>query len=273
MARPPAARHFYGRFGWAYDLLITDPVEPFVDRVVAVLAARGIAGGRLLDAGSGTGRYAIELAGRGFDVTAVDASPQLLEQAAAKPVPGGGHVDFHLGDILVLEATADFDAVLCRGVLNDLTEETERATAIDRLGGVLRPGGVLIVDVRDREASIERITRQPLVQHVVDLARGTLRYRSDRRIDAAAGLIVSEERFELTTPAGVERASAAFAMRPWSPDELRAHLTRAGFEDIDCQTGWRRRAGDTVTDRIFCTASRKRAQDDERGRCSKAPTS
>ena len=253
-ARP--SRPFYGRFGWAYDLLITDPVEPFVDRVGAALAARGIVGGSLLDAGSGTGRYAIEISRRGFTVTAIDSSPDLVEQARAKEVPRGMHVAFRVGDILRLEPTGDFDAVLCRGVLNDVTDEADRGTAIESLARSLRPGGALILDVRDLRGSIERVTREPLVEHRVQIGDRVLVYRAVRHIDEPEGLIVSTEEFVLTTPAGVERLGSTFAMKPWTEGELRARLVDAGFRDIDCAAGWRHRNSATVTDRIFCAATR-----------------
>lgn len=45
---------------------------------------RASAGTRVLDAGCGTGRVAIELAHRGFSVTGVDADPTMLAAARAK---------------------------------------------------------------------------------------------------------------------------------------------------------------------------------------------
>ena len=43
--------------------------------------ARRIGGRRILDAGCGTGRVAIELARRGFEVVGVDADPSMLATA------------------------------------------------------------------------------------------------------------------------------------------------------------------------------------------------
>lgn len=52
------------------------------DLIEALLRASG--GTRVLDAGCGTGRVAIELARRGFSVTGVDADPPMLAAARAK---------------------------------------------------------------------------------------------------------------------------------------------------------------------------------------------
>lgn len=52
------------------------------DLIETLLHASG--GTRVLDAGCGTGRVAIELARRGFSVTGVDADPSMLAAARAK---------------------------------------------------------------------------------------------------------------------------------------------------------------------------------------------
>jgi magnesium-protoporphyrin O-methyltransferase len=59
-------------------------------------------GSRLLDAGCGTGAFAIEAARRGADVTAVDLAPTLVDIAHQR-VPrdlGHGSIDFQSGDML-----------------------------------------------------------------------------------------------------------------------------------------------------------------------------
>jgi SAM-dependent methyltransferase len=75
-------RPFYGEFAWAYDDLVERPVADECAGMAAALARRGIGpGAALLDAGCGTGRYAMELARRGFAVTGIDRSPAMLAEA------------------------------------------------------------------------------------------------------------------------------------------------------------------------------------------------
>jgi magnesium-protoporphyrin O-methyltransferase len=60
-------------------------------------------GCRVLDAGCGTGAFAVEAARRGADVVAVDISPTLVGLArdrAAAQGWGGGRVSFRVGDML-----------------------------------------------------------------------------------------------------------------------------------------------------------------------------
>jgi SAM-dependent methyltransferase len=64
-----ARRPFYAEYAWAFDLLIDRPVRKECASIVAWLIGRGARlGAGVLDAGCGTGRYAIELARRGYVV-------------------------------------------------------------------------------------------------------------------------------------------------------------------------------------------------------------
>jgi magnesium-protoporphyrin O-methyltransferase len=72
-----------------------------------------LSGRRILDAGCGTGAFAVEAARRGADVVAIDLSPTLV-QLARERLPddlGPGRIDFRSGDMLD-EALGRFDHVV-----------------------------------------------------------------------------------------------------------------------------------------------------------------
>jgi len=156
-------RPFYGEFAWAYDYLVERPVAEECAGMADALARRGIGpGAALLDAGCGTGRYAIELARRGFAVTGIDRSSELLAEALRRPVEVSARVRFEPRDLLALPAGAGFDAIVCRGVLNDVLEAAERTAVFAAFARALRPGGTLLFDVRDWDASVAGKTAQPV---------------------------------------------------------------------------------------------------------------
>ena len=81
-------RPFYTEFAWAFDLLIDRPVQKECMFIAAWLADRGVfPGATLLDAGCGTGRYAVELARRGYVVEGIDRSPT-SSTSPERPVSG-----------------------------------------------------------------------------------------------------------------------------------------------------------------------------------------
>src|SRR5829696_6109030 len=131
-------RPFYGEYAWAFDLLIDRPVGQEGAAIAAWFTERGVPpGATLLDAGCGTGRYAGELARRGYAVEGVDRSPELIETARRSVIS----VSFRVGDILALPA-ARYDAILCRGVLNDVVNDDDRLSVFAAFAGALRPAGV-----------------------------------------------------------------------------------------------------------------------------------
>ena len=72
---------------------------------------------RILDIGCGTGRHAIELTRRGYNVTGVDLSDSQLNRAREKAEALGLIVDFHRLDARTLPFENEFDVaiMLCEG--------------------------------------------------------------------------------------------------------------------------------------------------------------
>ncbi|MFI6983880.1 class I SAM-dependent methyltransferase [Embleya sp. NPDC050154] len=100
---------------------------------------------RVLDAGCGTGRIAIELARQGHEVVGVDLDASMLAEAEAA-APG---LTWVLDDLADLEPRAlggrgSFDLVVAAGnVMIFLAPGTE-AEVVRALATMLRPGGVLV---------------------------------------------------------------------------------------------------------------------------------
>lgn len=70
-------------------------------------------GRRILDAGCGTGAFAVEAARRGADVVAVDLSPTLLDLAAARLPAGLAHrIAFRIGDMREAAMFGRYDHVV-----------------------------------------------------------------------------------------------------------------------------------------------------------------
>lgn len=146
------------------------------DVLSAALSARQAASGRdvldVVDAGGGTGGFAVPLAEQGHRVTVVDPSPDALaalsRRAAEKGV--GGRVTALQGDaadMAGLLGAEGADVVLCHGVLEVVDDP---AAALRGVSSVLRPGGVASVLVAQRFAAV--LTRA-LAGHLAD-ARAVL---------------------------------------------------------------------------------------------------
>ena len=104
--------------------------------------------GRILDVGGGPGRYTIELAQRGYDVTLIDLAPGNVARAREELARLGLEVDeVRQGDACNLSSIPDraFDAALMLGPMYHIVEESDRRAALLELRRVLRPGAPAIV--------------------------------------------------------------------------------------------------------------------------------
>jgi len=111
---------------------------------------------RVVDAGGGSGGFAVPLAELGHDVTVVDPSPDslaALERRAAETGTAARIVAVQ-GDVAGLAEVvpaASADLVLCHSVL-ELVDDP--AAALQAVAQVLRPGGVASILVANRVAAV-----------------------------------------------------------------------------------------------------------------------
>ena len=102
----------------------------------------------ILDAGCGTGRVAIELSQRGFEVVGVDRDADLLHTARAK----APHLPWYLEDLATVELTISgapgqrrlFDAIIMAGNVMIFLDPESEGAVVNNMARHLAPGGVLV---------------------------------------------------------------------------------------------------------------------------------
>lgn len=115
------------------------------------------AGRSLLEIGCGIGVDSIQLAKRGFAVTAVDLTENALVVARQFAAHRGVSIDFRLGNAEGLDFPGEsFDAVYSFGVLHH-TPDIERSVA--EVHRVLRPGGTAYVMLYHRDSLVNLVHR------------------------------------------------------------------------------------------------------------------
>jgi len=249
-------RPFYGEYAWAFDLLVDRPVQKECGVIAAWLVeCQVLPGADVLDAGCGTGRYAIELARRGYVIRGIDLSPALIDVAVRSAEHATGRVSFAIGDIC--DAVPDrYDAILCRGVLNDIVEDEERETVFAGFAGALRPCGALVLDVREWGASLERKAKEPLFRKRVSTDRGELTFTSVTAVDRPKRQLLLAERHALVHRGEEHIVEYQFVMRCWERGELAALLVRHGFGDVRYFGAYDADVEAGATDRLVTVARR-----------------
>ena len=126
----------------------------FYNRYIDICQRRALApwlrqaarpGSAALDVGCGIGRWSLELARLGHDVTAVDLSSRMVERAGVRAREAGVACRFAVGDAASLALDRTFDLIFCVTVLQHITDPAAAVTAIARLAEHLSPAGELVL--------------------------------------------------------------------------------------------------------------------------------
>ncbi|WP_020666997.1 class I SAM-dependent methyltransferase [Amycolatopsis nigrescens] len=183
------------------------------------------AGSRVLDLCCGPAVYLVPLARAGHDVTGVDLSPVMLEQAAKVCSEADVPVRLVQADMLEYTEPRSFDVVLNMYTsFGYFTDPGDNLRVLRNAHDSLAPGGTLLIDVLGKEVLASWVGPAK----AVDVEGGTV-YMRDTITDDWTRL---RSDWTLVTGDTVRRASIHSFL--YSAAELRALYERAGFTDVEC---------------------------------------
>lgn len=224
----------YGTLAAVYDWLVPDALltpEGSAEAFAPLLEP----GSRVLDCAAGTGTLAVGLALRGFDVTASDASAEMVERTRALAQARGVDVRAEVRVWADLRG-GPYDAVLCVG--NSLTHaegRRGRRIALTAFRRVLRPGGLLMLTSRNwekvraqppgmevAERLVERNGVPGLVMRVWEIPQ---RWTEPHAMDTAVAL--------LDGGGNVTTHAERLTFWPFTREMLDADLLAAGLQPLE----------------------------------------
>jgi SAM-dependent methyltransferase len=210
-----------------YDGYLAERTPIEADQLEALLTLAPPA--RILDLACGQGRHAIELAGRGYDVTGVDLSQYLLDVARARARAANVTLRLLHRDMRDPLSGERFDLILSLftsfGYFDDEAEDRRVLTGVARQ---LRRGGRFLLEVLNGQRERERFEpRQWFSVGKTAVMEERRLERSDRR------LVVTRT---ISTPNG--RETNAHSLRIYDGAEIEACLLDAGFAEIRLYGDW-----------------------------------
>jgi len=126
--------------------------------LVEFVTSSGVAPGRALEIGAGTGTNAIWLAERGFDVLGVDVSPLAVERARAKMNGRELSCRFDALDFLAAPPPhGPFQFVFDRGCFHVFDEQDERQRFAAQVAAALSPGGLWLSLIGSTEGPLREV--------------------------------------------------------------------------------------------------------------------
>jgi SAM-dependent methyltransferase len=223
-AMKPWYEELFANYARAYDReCFTQGTLQEADFIEAEIAAdRNV---RILDIGCGTGRHAIELARRGYQVTGIDLSAKQLERARAKALAAGVQPVFEQRDARVPHFREAFDLaiMLCEGGFSLMETDAMNFAILENAVRALRPGGKFMFTCLSGLFPLARSVKDfvnagPSGVHTLDTAfdLSTLRMRSQ---------------VDFTDDAGVTRRLETDE-RHYLPSELTWYMHTLGMRNV-----------------------------------------
>jgi SAM-dependent methyltransferase len=199
-----------------YERSFGELLERLTSRTLEVVVTHAVPLARIVDFGAGTGRVALPLADRGYQVTAVEPCQEMLDELARKP--GEESVRKLCQRMEEFRTAEPFDVALCLfSVLAYLLDEEALEQSLRAMGAALRPGGLLLLDIPS--AALFRGGRSTAIgldrRIEITSAGGDLHlFHEDTRVDVAGEIIAYAD---------------AFQIRFWDPECVLKILARSGL--------------------------------------------
>jgi SAM-dependent methyltransferase len=109
------------------------------------------AGATILDLACGTGRHAVELASRGYQVVGYDLSLAMLARASDEAQERKQKINFVQGDMREMTFEETFDGVFSWNTSFGFFDEEKNAAVIAKVHRALKKGGQFLLDVVNRD--------------------------------------------------------------------------------------------------------------------------
>ncbi|MDX6622018.1 MAG: hypothetical protein QOK36_4404 [Gaiellales bacterium] len=216
---------FYNRFTQGYEY------DRWLAGIEAIALSHGLAGIRLLDIGCGTGKSFVPMLHRGYEVTACDISPEMVERA--REAMGGVDAGILVADMRDLPVLGRFDLVTgIDDALNYMLSDEELEMAFAGVARNLRPGGLFVFDLNTLGCYRQQFTTDMAAE--VDGTFFCVRGLADQSRVEAGGLFGSM--IEIFSREGDDcwrRSSSRHVQRHHPPELVERLLRRTGFELVD----------------------------------------
>lgn len=245
----------YADFAEIYDSLMTDiPYGAWCDYLEGLLKKYGVPNGLVAELGCGTGAVTERLAEKGYDMTGIDLSPEMLQKAIEKRDASGLPILYLNQDMRDFELYGTMAAfVSVCDSMNYLTEDADFVDTLRLVNNYLDPGGVFIFDLKT-----EHYFRETLGTTVQ-------KYEEDGRFFVWDNEYVAEERlnyysltwFSENADGRYERNDEDQVQRAYSVDEVKKLAEDAGMTFVTAFRAFSEDTSSAEDDRIYIILKEK----------------
>ena len=222
----------YTAFAQVYDAMMADvDYTAWAAFYGQIMAYYGLTEGKVAECACGTGSLTLALHRRGYAMTGVDISPEMLWQASQKARKEGIAIPFVKQDMCHLRLHRAMDAVLatCDGV-NYLLGGERVLAFFSAAFAALRPGGILLFDV----STPYKLSTQ-LGNNLMWVDGEEFSYAWQNKYSESSRIVdMNLTIFQRKEGEEYRRIDEQQQQRAHSFDELGVWLLQAGFSQITC---------------------------------------
>ena len=220
----------YQALASVYDALMYDiGYDEWSDYIIRLLGDSGVeSGARLLEYACGTGNITLPLARRGYRVTAVDISEEMLLRAQEKTRKGALQIKYACSDMSIFELNKPMRAAVCAcdGV-NYILDNDSLGSFFKKAYHNLEQGGVLLFDISSAY-KLQYVLGNEF--YFDDGDRET--YFWQNAYDEKEGLLTMDITLFVEEEGVYKRFDERHVQRAWRIEELTSGLQDAGFTDV-----------------------------------------
>ena len=228
-----------GRYAELYDLFYSD--KPYAEEAAFVhdclqkFARTPVR--ETLELACGTGRHALELEKHGYEITAMDRSPDMLEIARRRAAKK--NVTFASGDMQHLQLPAkEWDAVICLfDSIGYLKTDEALNEALRGIWKRLRPDGLFLFEFWHAPAMLNRYS--PVRVRRWKTPKSEIVRISETALDRENGLaVVDYSVYELNNDGTYSTLRETHTNRYFSVEEIQSLVLAANFEPVKFFAGF-----------------------------------
>ncbi|MFY0546254.1 class I SAM-dependent DNA methyltransferase [Brevibacillus sp. H7] len=244
----------YAHLASVYDQLMADsPYDQWLSWLEQVWSRLGRPA-QVIDLGCGTGSIAIPLSKRGYRVTGVDLSAEMLAVAYTKMKQAQTDVTWVEQDMRELSLPpADSVISLCDS-LSYLTEEEDVQQTFQRVFEHLNPGGTFLFDVHSPYKILHGFG-----DNTFTLCEDEVSYIWQCFCDPVRLEVEHQLTFFLRQPSGLyQRVEEEHFQRAYQTVQIIRWLVEAGFEEISVTADFLNEPPANTSERLFFVAKKTR---------------
>jgi len=243
----------YQSLALIYDRLMEDaPYDKWMEYFTKTIELYGGSAHEVIDLACGTGTLSIKLAKRGYDVTSIDLSEDMLAITFDKAGQSGVYVQLLCQDMREFIVTSPVDVVVCFcDSLSYLTDPLDVEHTFRQVWQALKPGGVFLFDVH----SVYKI-QEFYGDQTFALADPDISYIWQCDWDGGQQ-VVHELTFFVREGSHYKRFEEVHQQRGYKADEIENWLQKAGFENITCTADFTDEPPQETSQRLFFAAVKR----------------